>query len=348
MPLRDPALEILAEMTQRMIDALDRSTRLQLVTDAALRLLPANHASVRLCSREAEQPTALRVGARSGVGVDRPALSFCKGEGVLGWVAEHGRVARISDSEKDPRFARNEQRGFAVGSLLSIPIRARGETLGVFSLSAPHCDAFDAEHEALALLLARNAAQALTTSELEEQSITDSQTLAYNRRYLLPRLRQEMERANRNNESLSLLSIDLDHFKRVNDQHGHAVGDALLRAFADAVREQVRSIDVLVRRGGEEFVLIMPSTNEIDADAVAERLRTRLAERPLEPRAGLSILQTISVGVATWDGRESPEAIDERADLAMYEAKGRGRNRVVQAAPSNFPPATADGRVERH
>lgn len=338
--MRELPLDVLAEMTEGLVDAQDRSSRLQVVTDAALRLLPAaNHASVRLCTREER----LGVGARSGVGSDRPAPVFRKGEGVVGWVAEHGRIARVPDSRRDPRFFHNESRGFEASSLLSVPIRARGELLGVLSLSAPECDAFAAEHEALALLLARTAAHALITSELEEQSITDAQTLAYNRRYLLPRLREEMERSTRNAEPLSILLIDLDHFKRVNDRHGHAVGDALLRVFADLVREHVRSIDVLVRRGGEEFVLIMPNTDEIAADLVAERLRTRLCAQPLAVREGLSIPQTISAGVATWDGHESPEALDERADMAMYAAKEHGRNRVMQAAPSNFPQA-ADHR----
>jgi diguanylate cyclase (GGDEF)-like protein len=164
---------------------------------------------------------------------------------------------------------------------------------------------------------------------------------------LLPRLREEMGRAARQVEPLSILLIDLDHFKRVNDRHGHAVGDALLRAFADIVREHVRNIDVLVRRGGEEFVLIMPNTDEAAADLVAERLRARLCELPLQVREGLEIQQTISVGVATWDGIETPEALDERADLAMYVAKQDGRNRVVQAPRSSgFPTALPSQRVD--
>jgi len=325
--MRERALEVLAEMTRDMLDAPDRSARLQVVTDAALRLTPANHASVRLCARGEH----LHVGARSGVGSDRPAPNYRKGEGVIGWVAATGQSACVSDSSNDSRFSPNKHRGFVVSSLVSVPILARGETLGVFSLSAPELDAFQGEHQALALLLARTAAQALVTSEFEELSVTDSQTLAYNRRFLLPRLREEMQRSTRHREPLSLMLIDLDHFKRVNDEHGHSVGDVVLRAFADTVREQVRSIDVLVRRGGEEFVLIMPTTDQCAAELVAERLRERLATEPLAIRAGLDLLQTISVGVATWDGHESPEALDERADVAMYEAKQHGRNRVMHS-----------------
>jgi diguanylate cyclase (GGDEF)-like protein len=327
--MREP-LDVLAAMTQDMLDAQDRQSRLQLVTDFALRLTPAaNHASVRISDGD-----GLEVGARSGVGSDRPAPGFRKGQGVLGWVAETGRSARINDSQLDPRFAPIANRGFEVNSLVSVPIRARGVTLGVLSLSAPLPNAFTDDDEAWAKLLAQAAAQALITSELERLAITDAPTLAYNRGYLFPRLKQELERAATRAEAVSILLIDLDHFKHVNDVHGHAVGDELLRAFADTTRAIVRSSDVLVRRGGEEFVLILPATREQNAATVAERLRARLASAPLLERDGLRVQPTISIGVASWDNHESCEALDERADAAMYEAKQRGRNRVVRARAS--------------
>jgi two-component system, cell cycle response regulator len=323
--MREP-LAVLTALTQNMLDAQDRQSRLQLVTDFALRLAPAaNHASVRLSRGD-----GFEVGARSGIGVDRPAAGFRKGQGVLGWVAETGRVARVNDSARDPRFSPIEGRGFAVSSLVSAPIRARGVTLGVLSLSAPERNAFDDDDEVLAKLLAQAAAQALVTSELERRAITDEQTLAFNHGHLFPRLKQEIERAAYTGP-LSVLLVDLDHFKRVNDEFGHPVGDELLRAFADTARALVRGTDVLIRRGGEEFVLILPGTRECFAAVVAERLRERLATRPLLSRPGFCVQVTVSVGVATWDGHESAESLDERADLAMYEAKQRGRNRCVRA-----------------
>jgi two-component system cell cycle response regulator len=321
------SIEVLTAMTQELIDARDRNARLQVVTDAALRLTPANHASVRLA-----QGDRLQVGARSGVGLDRPAPGFRKGQGILGWVALTGQKARVDDSQLDPRFAPNEGRGFDVSSLVSVPILRRGETLGVLSFSAPDRFAFSSQHEAIAALLAQAAAQALLTSDLEERAITDEQTQTLNHAQLLPRLRAAMDRSKRRNESLSILLIDLDHFKRVNDLHGHAVGDAVLRAFADKARELVRSADVLVRRGGEEFVLIMPGAFQIDALNVGERIRETLDAAPLRLRSGATVRQTVSIGVATWDGIESEELLDERADLAMYEAKRLGRNRVVAAS----------------
>ena len=289
------SLAVLTTLTQDMLDAQDCQTRLQLVTDFALRLAPAaNHASVRLSRAD--------------------CLQF-----------------GIADSHRDPRFRPSNDQELPVGSLVSVPIRARGSILGVLSLSATACNAFTDEDEALAKLLAQTAAQALVTSELERRAITDAQTQAFNRGYLFPRLNQEMERARTRGAPLSFLLIDIDHFKRINDRFGHPVGDALLSAFADVVRSSVRSTDVLVRRGGEEFVLIMPGTRECFAVAVAERLRMRVAAAPLVSRDTLQVEATISIGVASWDQRESAEALDARADEAMYEAKQTGRNRTVRS-----------------
>jgi diguanylate cyclase (GGDEF)-like protein len=318
----------LADLTRELQCDPGIAPALQRVADTALHLLGADHASVRLCAPDGR----LRVGARAGVGANLPAPRFSRGQGVIGWVAQTGQSARVNDSRHEPRFV-PRKRGFAVGSVLSVPVIGPDGTLGVLSASSPTRDAFAADHELLATLLANTVAQVLRMAELREAALTDSQTRAYNRRYLAPRLCEEFERARRSGEALSLMLLDLDHFKRVNDQHGHAVGDAVLSAFAEIVRGCVRSVDVLVRRGGEEFVLLMPATGLGAARAVAERIRRKLAHQPLRPRTGVALSQTVSIGVAKWDREESADALEERADRAMYEAKRRGRNRVVLSAP---------------
>ena len=305
------SLNVLTALTQNMLEAGDCETRLQLVTDFALRLAPAaNQASVRLSSHDT--PLAMRTTADAS---DNGGRRICRPRSS--WVAEK------------PVKLRGARARRGAGSSVEVPIRARGATLGVLSLSSEARNAFSDRDEVLATLLAQAAAQALITSELEQRAITDAQTLAFNRGHLFPCLKREMELARARSSALSVLLMDIDHFKRINDEHGHPTGDAVLRSFADRVRALVRTGDVLVRRGGEEFVLILPRTTERRALVVAERVRTQIADGPLLLTAGRSIRATISIGVAAWDGIESGESLDARADSVLYDAKQLGRNRSV-------------------
>lgn len=218
---------------------------------------------------------------------------------------------------------------FPVRSVMCIPLRLGERTLGVFSVSAARPQAFTEEHEALGRIVAQYLALSVRTSELEQMATTDGLTHALNRSQLIPCLEAEMNRSAREQRPLSVLLMDLDNFKHVNDHFGHAVGDAVLSVFTDVVRRCVRSFDSLVRRGGEEFELVMPSTSSVDARLVAERIRIHLSSEPLRVGRDLTIPQTVSIGLVTWDGRESPDALDRRADAALYAAKRGGRDRVV-------------------
>ena len=299
----------------------------QRVTDIALDVVGADHASVRICGPNAE----LRSLARSGIGADVPAPTFRKGEGLLGWAAQTGEIVRVSDSPMDARFQPNPARGYEARSIMSVPLHSGERILGVFSVSSASVGAFELEHEQAALVLAHCVGQALRTTELERLATTDALTRTYNRSHLLPCIETEMNRSQRETKPLSVLLLDLDHFKDVNDRWGHAVGDAALCAFVDVVRGCVRSFDVLVRRGGEEFELVMPGTGTVEGWKIAERIRTRLCQHALEIRGDIDLKQTVSIGLATWDGRESAASLDQRADLALYEAKRRGRDRTVTA-----------------
>jgi diguanylate cyclase (GGDEF)-like protein len=305
---------------------------LQAVADLSLSLFGANHASIRVVDAQAR----LRSVARSGEGSNDPAPIFTKGEGLIGWAVQHCQPVRVPNSSEDERFSRRPGRSFEARSVMSVPLLAGERVLGAFSVSAATVDAFTAEHEQIAVVLAHAVGQALRCAELERLATTDALTRAYNRSYLLPALSTEMNRARRSGGSMSVLLMDLDHFKSVNDLHGHAVGDRVLCRFVDAVRGCVRSFDLIVRRGGEEFELVMPNTGPVEGYRVAERIRAKLASEPLVVRDDLAVHQTVSIGLATWDGHESAEALDQRADQAMYEAKRRGRNRTVTASQ---PPA---------
>ena len=172
------------------------------------------------------------------------------------------------------------------------------------------------------------------SNELRRQASTDELTGAANRRSLIARLQQEFDRFRRHPEMrCSVLAMDLDHFKRINDSFGHAAGDALLAHVAQLMRQQVRLVDLLGRSGGEEFLLLLPDT-DLDAAAVlAERLRERVASSRLD-HAGISLTITVSVGVAVMRaGDTSADDVLARADRALYEAKSGGRNTVRCAPP---------------
>jgi two-component system cell cycle response regulator len=216
--------------------------------------------------------------------------------------------------------------------MLAEPLWSAGQVIGVLSVSSKTRRAFRQDDKLLARLLANCSTPPIERSRLRRLAMTDDLTLAYNQRYLSPRVNEEIERARRSGQALSVLLLDLDHFKAVNDEHGHDVGDAVLRLFADRVRSSVRRVDVLIRRGGE-FLLLMPATGLDQARSTAERIRRNLSNAELDVGAGRRIRQTVSIGAATWDFKESPEALQRRADVAMYTAKEQGRDRVVTSAP---------------
>jgi diguanylate cyclase (GGDEF)-like protein len=226
------------------------------------------------------------------------------------------------------------------------PLVSEGAPIGVLSVSSPEVNAFSPTDELLARLLANCSVGPIQRARLERLAVTDDLTLAFNGRYLSTRIVEEMERARRTTTPLSLMLLDLDHFKRVNDSHGHAVGDQVLRAFVDRVRAATRRVDILVRCGGEEFVLLMPSTTAEQAKAIADRIRRHVGGDPIVVNEA-RVAQTVSIGVATWDGSESAEVLQRRADDAMYDAKQLGRDRVQVAVERKAQMRGAPARARK-
>jgi two-component system cell cycle response regulator len=167
-----------------------------------------------------------------------------------------------------------------------------------------------------------------------EMAVTDGLTGLHNRRYMETHLTSLLEQSAARGKPLSVLLLDIDHFKSINDGYGHDAGDDVLREFAARVRRSIRNVDLACRYGGEEFVIVMPETDPGVAGMVAERLRRRIAsERFSVGQTGQLIEVTISIGLAALSGLEdSAPAILKRADQALYRAKRDGRNRVVADA----------------
>src|SRR5262245_15195473 len=166
-----------------------------------------------------------------------------------------------------------------------------------------------------------------------ELAITDALTGLFNRRYMESHVGTLVEQATNRGKPLTVLVLDIDYFKSINDAHGHDAGDDVLREFAIRIKKSIRGIDLACRYGGEEFVVVMPETDMAVATLVAERLRRRIASEPFPIQQGASKVEvTISVGIAALAHGESAAAVLKRADQALYRAKRDGRNRVVPDA----------------
>jgi two-component system cell cycle response regulator len=181
---------------------------------------------------------------------------------------------------------------------------------------------------------------------LREQATTDALTAIANRRTLLEALTRELERSSRLEVPCALLFVDLDHFKRVNDVHGHGGGDVVLREAAAAMRDILRPYDVIGRYGGEEFAIVLPGCDATGAAIAAERVREAVASMRVV-LGGKKVPVTCSVGVAvaTTGAEPDRDALLAAADRAMYQAKGAGRNRVVMAGSVANPAAAAPLRA---
>jgi two-component system cell cycle response regulator len=257
----------------------------------------------------------------------------------------------IGDLRTSPLFAEvrhvweRERTDVAIRSLIALPFTLDRVQAGVFflrrtegepALTAEDVEFADAVIKAAVAVIQRARALETTRADnarLEALAHTDPLTQLLNRRALAARLGSELDRARRYDSVVTLLMVDLDHFKKVNDTHGHLVGDDVLREMAGLLRHEARSVDLVARYGGEEFAVVLPQTGEEGAVRFAERLRDRVASHPFRAdgpgdRTPLSL--TASIGVATFPSHrvESVEDLFARADAALYRAKADGRDRV--------------------
>jgi diguanylate cyclase (GGDEF)-like protein len=214
---------------------------------------------------------------------------------------------------------------------LVVPVQRAGQLMGAFELYLSGPLEVRADQEDLLLGVASQAAIAIRHAQLfkaqEDNALTDELTGLPNRRHLAQRYLQEMQRARRHHKPIAFLMVDLDHFKDVNDNHGHLNGDAVLFEVAKILKACARESDICARYGGEEFGLILHETTESGAITLAERIRAKVAEATF--LAGVKL--TVSIGVAATDDPNLFTTLIESADEALYAAKQAGRNRVSVA-----------------
>ncbi len=267
------------------------------------------------------------------------------GQGIAGWVAKSGEAVVVPDTSKDSRFFAqvDEKTKMETRSIVAVPVRFREQSLGVIELiNCVGPEGFSSRDMALLEALADYAAIAIENARhvnrIHELTITDDCTTLYNARHMNLILDTEIYRSQRYSFEFSLLFIDLDRFKNVNDTHGHLVGSKLLGEIGTVVKNNCRLIDYAFRYGGDEFVVLLPQTSKENACRVAQRLHRLIRDTVWLQDSGLKVNITASVGVASFptDSKTKVELL-HLADEAMYSVKNTTRDSVAAAGLGVIP-----------
>src|SRR5215467_15876369 len=257
------------------------------------------------------------------------------GEGIAGWVAKHGEQLIVPDVYTDVRFAKriDEMTKWETRSIICVPLRSKHRVLGVIQLVNVDMKHFTDQEEFFLQSLCDYAAIAIenarSVEKIQELTITDDCTGLYNARHLYKTLEAEVYRSARFGYEFTVLFIDLDHFKQVNDTHGHLIGSKLLAEIGYLVKAQLRLIDFAFRYGGDEFVVLLPQTGKDSALVVARRLRDSLRSSCFCKEEGLNLNVRASIGLATYPhDAKTPHDVIRRADEMMYMVKNSTRDNI--------------------
>src|SRR6266480_2333050 len=257
------------------------------------------------------------------------------GEGIAGWVAKHGERLIVPDVYTDPRFAKriDEMTKLETRSIICVPLRSKLRVLGVIQLVNVHMENFTDQETFFLQSLCDYAAIAIenarSVEKIQELTITDDCTGLYNARHLYKTLETEVYRSSRFGYEFSVVFIDLDHFKQVNDTYGHLVGSKLLTEIGFKIKSQLRLIDYAFRYGGDEFVILLPQTGKDPALVVAKRLRDAMRASMFCKEEGLNLNVRASIGLATYPhDAKSPHDVIRQADEMMYMVKNSTRDNI--------------------
>lgn len=323
-------LLVLFDIVNTTSQSLELKTVLPSVLDRVVENIGTLKGAVVLVGNDGR---SLSMVAQRGLSEESIRLITESGQGYVGDVILRNKPMRISENEDESTSSTGLEND-NIASALVVPISARGVVLGVLAVYSEKKDKFTEENEALLAMIGNQVSVAVLNAQLYQKTLDlaqhDGLTGLANRRYLMERLSQEMERAERYETSLSVIMLDLDKFKSFNDSYGHVKGDELLKAFSSMVKKAVRSTDIPGRYGGEEFCIVLPNTSVKGALVIAERIRAAMEALRITLEDGRPpVGRTTSIGVAEFSTGDSIEKLLSHADTALYQAKEAGRNRVV-------------------
>lgn len=323
-------LTIFSEINRELASSLDLREVLEALVERGLRLGDADAVTVFVRNRETSELTNYRVTAAARDELKH--LPSPRPDGLTNSVARSGEAAFIGDARNHPLYADGAYPDLR--SIASLPLRFEGEVVGVMNVGYIRLHQFDDEEIRLLSTLADAAAVTVNNAAMHERilrlAVTDELTGLANRRRFLEVLRSEMHRARRYGRPLTLLMVDLDRLKQINDENGHAAGDAMLRGVAQCMRSSVRDTDMPARLGGDEFAVLLPETGGDAAVTIAERIRAGVEDFKVIVDSA-TVRSTVSIGLVSrspGDLHDLPSFI-QLADEALYRSKTMGRNAVT-------------------
>ena len=334
---RSRELRILNTIGREISTSLDPEVVFAQVSRHVQRILDAPHLFLSLYHRMPHE-SYLEYAARDGVVQPRPERAL--GQGFTSWVVEAKRPLLVHDLlvDRDSIPCAPVILSSGIRSIMSTPLIFNGETIGVLCVESPRPGAYSVDHLSVFTTIAQQAAVALENARNFQMATVDQLTRLYLRDFFFRKLSEEQARARRYGSTFTVLMLDLDSFKEINDRMGHLAGDRYLQKVGEVIRETMRAADIPCRYGGEEFCVLLPETDLDGATRIAERIRTRVSN--LEVRIGDGVLKaTISVGIAAYPA-DYPGTIQgflEKADQALYLAKQSGRDRVISTALKSDP-----------
>ncbi len=329
---------ILMRIIQAANDKLDPKNVISTIMDSIKRIIPCEAWSILLM--HSNQNELIFEGAR-GAAAKRLAYAKLKvGEGIAGWVALHGEAVIVNDVTQDRRFnsSFDKASNFITRSVLCVPLISRGQLIGVVELINRKSSTYRFTRRDLNMLttllgpIAVSLHNALLFQETEKLAITDDLTKLFNTRYIHARLGKMIEERKGTREQFSLIFLDLDGFKSVNDSYGHLVGAKTLVEIGKTIFNTVGKRDEVARYGGDEFVVLMPKAGPMEAREMAERIRSAIVSHNFEAMLPSYIRLSASFGISVFpDHAETLTELIQKADSAMYAVKYSGKNAIQLA-----------------